>query len=75
MSLAIDRDAVNETLYFGLATVRQAVPPANTFFYEDWMGEYMTEYNPEAACEKLESIGCVKGSAADGSDGDLDDPA
>ena len=62
MSLAIDRDAVNETLYFGLATIRQAVPPANTSFYEDWMGEYMTEYNPEEACKKLESIGCVKGS-------------
>ena len=62
MSLAIDRDAVNETLYFGLATIRQAVPPANTSFYEDWMGEYMIEYNPEAACERLESLGCVKGS-------------
>ncbi len=62
MSLAIDRDAVNETLYFGLATIRQAVPPANTSFYEDWMGEYMTEYNPEEACKRLESLGCVKGS-------------
>ena len=62
MSLAIDRDLINETLYFGLATVRQAVPPANTSFYEDWMGEYMTAYDPEGACERLESLGCVKGS-------------
>ena len=61
MSLAIDRDLINETLYFGLATVRQAVPPANTSFYEDWMGEYMIEYDPEGACQRLESLGCVKG--------------
>ncbi len=62
MSLAIDRDMINETLYFGLATVRQAVPPANTSFYEDWMGEYMIDYDPDGACERLESLGCVKGS-------------
>lgn len=62
MSLAIDRDMINETLYFGLATVRQAVPPDNTSFYEDWMGEYMIEYDPEGAAERLESLGCVMGS-------------
>lgn len=58
MSLSIDRDVINETLYFGLATVRQAVPPANTSFYEDWMGEYMIEYDPKGAAERLDSIGC-----------------
>lgn len=58
MSLAIDRDAINETLYFGLATVRQAVPPANTSFYEDWMGSYMTEYDPEGAAARLDELGC-----------------
>lgn len=62
MSLAIDRDLINETLYFGLSAVRQAVPPANTSFYEDWMGEYMIDYDPEGACQRLESIGCVKGA-------------
>ncbi len=59
MSLAIDRDAINETLYFGLATVRQAVPPANTSFYEDWMGEYMVQYDPDGAAQRLDSLGCV----------------
>lgn len=57
MSIAIDRDAINETLYFGLATVRQAVPPANTSFYEDWMGEYMTQFDPEGAKAILDELG------------------
>jgi peptide/nickel transport system substrate-binding protein len=61
MSLAIDRETINETLYFGLATIRQAVPPANTSFYEDWMGDYMTEYDAEGAQTRLESLGCVMG--------------
>jgi peptide/nickel transport system substrate-binding protein len=63
MSLAIDRETINETLYFGLATIRQAVPPANTSFYEDWMGDYMTEYDAEGAQPRLESLGCVMGGA------------
>ncbi len=58
MSLAIDRDAINETLYFGLAEVRQAVPPANTSFYEDWMGEYMVQFDPEGAAQRLDELGC-----------------
>ena len=62
MSLAIDRDVINETLYFGLATVRQAVPPANTSFYEDWMGDYMIEYDPDGAKERIESLGCTMGN-------------
>lgn len=62
MSLAIDRDAINETLYFGLATVRQAVPPANTSFYEEWMGDYMVEFDPDAAAARLDELGCVMGS-------------
>lgn len=57
MSQAIDRDAINETLYFGLATVRQAVPPDNTSFYEDWMGEYMVAYDPDTANAKLDELG------------------
>jgi peptide/nickel transport system substrate-binding protein len=61
MSLAIDRDMINETLYFGLATVRQAVPPSNTSFYEDWMGEYMIEYDPDGAAERLDELGCIMG--------------
>lgn len=61
MSLAIDRDVINETLYFGLADVRQAVPPANTSFYEDWMGEYMLAFDPEGAAQRLDELGCPMG--------------
>ncbi|NLB89837.1 MAG: ABC transporter substrate-binding protein [Clostridiales bacterium] len=62
MSLAIDRDVINETLYFGLAAVRQAIPPANTSFYEEWMEDYMANYDPEGAAQRLDDLGCTMGA-------------
>ena len=59
MSVAINRTLINETLYFGLANQRQAVPPANTTFYKDWMGEYMTQFDPDGANAILDEIGYV----------------
>lgn len=57
MSIAIDRSLINETLYFGLADQRQAVPPSNTSYYQDWMGEYMTQFDPDAANAILDELG------------------
>ena len=57
MSLAIDRQQVNDVLYFSRATPRQAVPPANTSFMEDWMNDYMIEYDVEGANQRLDEIG------------------
>lgn len=57
MSIAINRDEINKTLYFGKGEIRQAVPPANTSFYEDWMGKYMVEYNPDKANQLLDELG------------------
>ena len=57
MSIAIDRALINETLYFGLAEERQAVPPSNTTFYKDWMGEYMAQYDQDGANAILDELG------------------
>lgn len=57
MSLAVNRDEINKTLYFDKADIRQAVPPANTSFYEDWMGKYMIEYSPDKANALLDELG------------------
>ncbi|HML46556.1 MAG TPA: ABC transporter substrate-binding protein [Clostridia bacterium] len=57
MSVAIDRSLINETLYFGLADERQAVPPANTSYYEEWMGAYKAYYDPDEANAILDELG------------------
>ena len=63
MSLAIDRAQVNEVLYFGKATVRQATIPASTSFYEDWMGKYFTDFDQDKANALLDEIGLAWDSA------------
>ncbi len=57
MSMAINRDEINKTLYFDKADIRQAVPPANTTFYEDWMGTHMIEYSPDKVNALLDELG------------------
>lgn len=57
MSLAIDRDEMNQALYFGKGTPRQATMAPDASFYEDWMGEYYAEYDPEKANRLLDEMG------------------
>lgn len=62
LSLAIDRDEINDTLYFGLAVPRQHTTPSFTTFYEDWMGEYYAQYDPAAANALLDEMGLTRSS-------------
>ena len=39
MSMAINRDEINELVYFGLATASQAAPTPDSMFFEDWMAD------------------------------------
>jgi len=57
MSLAINRNEMNEVLFFGKGTPRQAVPDPGCSFYEDWMGKYYIEYDPERANKLLDEMG------------------
>ena len=57
MSLAINRQEMNDVLYFGKANIRQAAPPANTTFFKDWMETYLTEYDTARANELLDEAG------------------
>ncbi len=63
MSLAINREQVNDVLYFGRATVRQATIPESVFFYEDWMGEHFVAYDVEQANALLDEMGLAWDSA------------
>ncbi len=57
LSLAIDREEVNEVIYRGLATPRAGTIVPDVSYYEDWMGNYYAEYNPEKANQLLDEMG------------------
>lgn len=57
MSLAIDRDELNEQLFFGQGENRQPAPIPESRFYEPWQPGYFAEYDPEKANELLDEIG------------------
>lgn len=57
MSLAINRDEINELLYFGLATPSQAVPVPVSYYYQDWMTDYFAQYDPDEANRLLDEMG------------------
>lgn len=63
MSLAINRQQVNDVLYFGRATIRQATIPESVSFYEDWMGKHFIEYDPDQANALLDEMGLAWDSA------------
>jgi peptide/nickel transport system substrate-binding protein len=57
LSIAIDRDALNEAVFFGLAIPRQVAPLPNVTFYKDEWSDYMTQYDPDEANELLDEMG------------------
>lgn len=56
-SLAINRDEINGMVYYGKATPYNCVVTPDCSFYEDWMGKYYTEYNPQKANDLLDEMG------------------
>ncbi len=60
MSLAINRDEVNETFFLGLGTPRQALPQ-NVPYVTEKDEKFMTEYDPEHANKLLDEMGLKKG--------------
>ncbi len=60
LSLAIDREEVNEMNYLGLAKPMQAsYAKASPFYDEEWANAYV-DYNPDKAREILDEIGLDK---------------
>jgi len=64
MSLAINRDEINEVVYLGLARPMQGVPAdPSVSFTEPWMYDYMIEYDPDRANELLDEMGLTERDA------------
>ena len=65
MSLAIDRDTINETVWLGQAVPRQATARSDVRFYKPEWGEAhpYARYDPDEANRILDSIGLDKRNA------------
>lgn len=61
MSLAINRDEVNETLFLGLGTPEQALPQ-NVPYVTEEDKKFMIKYDPKRANELLDEMGLKKGA-------------
>ena len=57
MSVAIDRDEINELVYFGLANPSQASPVPASAFYEPWMTTNYAQFDPDLSNQLLDEIG------------------
>ena len=63
LSWAIDRDDINESLFFGKATPWQVAPfPSDSYYKEEW-GQYCIQYDPEKANRFLDEMGLDKRDA------------
>jgi len=56
-SLAINRDEINRMVYYGKAIPYNCVVTPDCSFYEDWMGKYCIEYDPQKANALLDEMG------------------
>ena len=57
MSVAINRDEINELVYFGLANAQQTSPVPSSLFFEDWMATNYAQYDPDLANQLLDEMG------------------
>ena len=57
MSVAIDRNEINELVYFGLANASQNSPVPSSLFFEDWMPTHYAQYDPDLANQLLDEMG------------------
>lgn len=60
LSLAINRDEINDLIYAGQSQPYQAAPRPGTALYDEQMATQYTKYDPKAANELLDKAGFAK---------------
>jgi len=64
LSVAIDRDEVNEVIYQGLGVPRQCAPLKTVSYYKEGWQEHYAQYDPDLAEQLLDEIGLDKKDSA-----------
>ncbi len=57
MSLAINRDEINEVIFLGQGIPRQIGPIPQTSYAEPWMNDHYAQYDVEKANQRLDEMG------------------
>ena len=60
LSVAINREEINEVIYFGQGTPRQATVPESFSVYDDAWAQAHAQYDPELANQLLDEIGLTE---------------
>jgi len=60
MSLAINREEINEIVFYGLATPMQATTTPQTSFFEENFGRAYADFDPETSNSLLDEMGLDK---------------
>ncbi|MCG8351711.1 MAG: ABC transporter substrate-binding protein [Chloroflexales bacterium] len=62
LSVAIDRQAINDLVYLSQSKPWQAAPRPESAFYDDEFATQFTEYNPDQANAWLDELGYTRGA-------------
>ena len=60
LSVAIDRNEINESLFYGLARMGQLAPMPNSKYYKEKYGTAWAQYDPDLANQLLDEMGLDK---------------
>jgi peptide/nickel transport system substrate-binding protein len=60
LSHAINRDEINNVVYFGLGEPRQCTVTSDALYYKEEWGEAYTEYNPQESNRLLDEMGLTQ---------------
>jgi len=63
ISLAINREEINEAVFFGLGVPMQSAMPPGSRFYDPELAEAYAEYDPEGANKLLDEMGLTERDA------------
>jgi peptide/nickel transport system substrate-binding protein len=64
LSVAIDRNEINEALFYGLARMGQLAPMPNSKYYKEKYGTAWAQYDPDLANQLLDEMGLDKRDSA-----------
>ncbi len=64
LSVAIDREEINESLFYGLARMGQMAPMPNSSYYKEKYGTAWAQYDPALANKLLDEMGLNKRDSA-----------
>ncbi|MBN1936166.1 MAG: ABC transporter substrate-binding protein [Anaerolineae bacterium] len=62
LSVAIDREEINQSLFYGLARMGQMAPMPNSKYFKEKYGTAWAQYDPALANQLLDEMGLEKGS-------------